>query len=85
MPASPSAVRLIASSVSSDLLRKNAMEVLFAIHRENLGDGARALNNASRSASDNETATRLLLAAREFAAKCPGEWRSACEAALIER
>ncbi len=85
MPASPSVVRVIASSASSDLLRKNAMDVLFAVHRENLANGARALNDASRSASDNETAARLLLAAREFAGKCPGERRSACEAALLER
>jgi hypothetical protein len=84
-PATPSLVRVIANSASSDLLRKNALEVLFAVHRENLADGTRELNNASRSATDNEAATRLLHAAREFAAKCPGRWRNDCAAALLER
>jgi hypothetical protein len=80
-----SLVRAIGSAASSELLQMNAIETLFAVHRENVTDGARALNNASRSASDNGTSTRLLNAAREFAAKCPEHWRNGCEAALLER
>ena len=81
----PSLVRAIGSAAYSELLRKNAIETLFAVHRENVSEGARALNIASRSASDNGVSIRLLDAAREFAAKCPGQWRNGCEAALLER
>lgn len=84
-PSTPSLVRAIGSGVRSEILRKNALEVLFAIHSGNLAEAARELNSASRSASDNATAILLLNAAREFATKCPGERRSACEAALLER
>ena len=82
---SPALIRVIADAGSSDLLRKNAVETLFAVHRENLAEGARTLSRASRTASDNGTAVRLLHAAEEFAAKCPNRLRSDCEAALLER
>src|SRR5260221_4768326 len=84
-PSTLSLVHTIGSADSPEFLRKNAMKVLFAIYSGDLAAGARALNNASRSASDNGTAARLLSAAREFAAKCPGQWRSGCEAAILER
>jgi len=73
------------SADSPELLRKKALEVLFAIYSGDVPAGARALNNASRSESEPITAGRLLNAAREFAAMCPDHWRNDCEAALLER
>jgi len=80
--ASPSLVRAIADSSTPELLRDNAVEVLFDVYRENLADAVSVLNRASRSASDAASSMRLWDAARKEAGKCPSELRPRCEEAL---
>ena len=82
-PASPSLVRVIGET-SISLLRDNALEVLLAIHSEDMPDAVMMLSQASRSALDLATSIRLLDAAKKHAARCPGELRVRCEDALFE-
>jgi hypothetical protein len=83
-PASPILVRVVGET-SISLLRDNALEVLLAIHSEDMADAVTMLNQASRSALDPATSIRLLDAARKEAAKCPSDLRNRCEGVLLEQ
>jgi len=80
-PVVPSLIEAIASSVTSDIPRANAIEVVFAIYsREDLPEAVRVLKWASeaKSSTDSEAYYRLRDAARKLAGKCKGEIEYAC-------
>ena len=82
LPASDSLVRVIAAASSSDLLRSNAEEVLLMVHRADPAGAVMALRQKSRSGLDAATSARLFESAIRLSRKCPGDYRSSCEAAL---
>jgi hypothetical protein len=74
----PNLIAAIADPGTSDLIRKNATELVLLIYREELPEGAAVLNRAGRAATSPDVRQRLLDAARELAGKCPEQQRAAC-------
>ena len=84
-PAVPALVKAIAES-ESDLIRKNAAEVIYAIHAGDTPQAVALLNRAAKSKSSTDwgASLRLYDAAKGLAAKCLPETRNACMKALFE-
>jgi len=79
----PSLLSVIASSESSDLVRKNASEIIYALYsREDVTEGIAVMMRASRNESDAYSRAHLEDAARYWASRCPPEHQNACMAAL---
>lgn len=79
----PALLRVTASPDSSDLLRMNAGDTIFALYsRDHIEEGIAVMMRASRQESDPYSRAHLDDAARYWASRCPPEHQNACVAAL---
>jgi hypothetical protein len=83
-PSSPALVEAVGDPDNSDLIRKHAIEVLRAVHSDNMADVVAALVRAGRSSEDHLTSRRLLDAAEEVATSCHEPQRNSCINALSQ-
>ena len=79
----PYLIESIASASTSDTSKRNAVQTLSAIYREDPPEAVRVLRRASRSSEDWGSSQRLLEAARR-ASVCSGALEIACRDALYE-
>lgn len=85
-PAMPYLIDLLASD-TNNLRRRNALETIGDIYREDPAAGVKLLSSAAEKVKGNdmrvtEAETRLTEASRELAKMCPPRVRSQCEAVL---
>jgi hypothetical protein len=85
-PAVPDLLDAIASSVTRDLARSNAIWVLFTIYREDVAEAVRVLKRAAKAKepTDFEASLRLYDAAKRAADMCTGPYANGCIDALYE-
>lgn len=81
-PAVDDLVEAVGNSATSDGVRKNAIQVLYEIFREDVAGAVRVLNRASNATRDPEVRQRLFDAARKTAGMCHETMRNACMNAL---
>lgn len=74
----PQLTGAIADEGTSDLVRNNAADTVFAIYRENVPGGIAALVSAAHARSDPMASLRLMDQARRLAARCTVDIRSDC-------
>jgi hypothetical protein len=67
---------------ASALIQKNALQVLWVIHSENIPEAVTALTRIGQSSKDPLTSQRAFDLAREVATKCPEPERNSCMNAL---
>jgi hypothetical protein len=80
----PALIAAIADADTSDLMRKNDIELVLLIYREDVPQGAAVLNRAGRTATRPDVRQRLLDAARDLAGQCPEPQRGACLANALK-
>jgi hypothetical protein len=80
----PRLVEVIADVSTSDLVRNNAGDVVFAIYREYPAEGIAALVSAAHARSDPMDSLRLMDQARRQAGRCAQQWRNDCENAVLK-
>jgi hypothetical protein len=83
-PAIPQLAEVIAEASTSDLVRNNAGDVVFAIYREDPAEGIAAMVSAAHTKSDPMDSLRLMDQARRQAGRCSPQRRNDCENAVLK-
>ena len=83
-PAVPQLVDVIADAATSDLVRNNAGDVVFAVYSADPAEGIAAMVSAAHAKTDPMDSLRLMDQARRQAGRCAQQWRNDCENAVLK-
>jgi hypothetical protein len=80
----PDVVEVIADAATSDLVRNNAGDAVFAIYRADPAEGIAVMVRAAHATTDPMASLRLMDQARRQATRCGPQWRNDCENATLK-